>query len=302
MVQSSAGMVTALSAEKPVAASASAPTLPQEVRPLVQSKPGDAPPPRAEQAPKQAREQFVLLKAPAPAAPEAEQFTVEIANTGQVVEVKLDGPAGEPDEESYRALRHALRCQRTGAENPIDPRLLELLHQISVTAHERIQVVSAFRAPVHPGDLNYHVRGMAADIRVPGLSTAELRDLAKSLGATGVGYYPTVQFVHVDVREMPYFWTDTSGHNDNRQDEVPSTPGASASSTTSPMVLPTAASLTAGSAASAAASLGLLQPPSPPPPPAASSLLPTLPSALTHPAAASEKTTTGSFAPASHAH
>jgi hypothetical protein len=67
--------------------------------------------------------------------------------------------------------------------------------------------------------MNYHTRGMAADIRVPGLSTAELRDLARSLGATGVGYYPTVQFVHVDVRPVPYFWTDTSGHTERGHGE-----------------------------------------------------------------------------------
>jgi hypothetical protein len=56
---------------------------------------------------------------------------------------------------------------------------------------------------------------MAVDIRVPGLTTEEVRDLARRLGATGVGYYPTVQFVHVDVRPVPYFWTDSSGHNES---------------------------------------------------------------------------------------
>jgi uncharacterized protein YcbK (DUF882 family) len=149
------------------------------------------------------------------AVPEKEHFTVEISNTGKVIEVHLGGPAGEPDEESYRALRHELRCQRSGAENPVDPRLIEILHQISLSTGQRIQVVSAFRSPGKVGDFNYHVRGMAADIRVPGVSTEDLRDLAKSLGATGVGYYPTVQFVHVDVRGTPYFWTDTSGHGDH---------------------------------------------------------------------------------------
>jgi uncharacterized protein YcbK (DUF882 family) len=149
------------------------------------------------------------------AVPEKEHFTVEISNTGKFVEVHLGGPAGEPDQESYRALRHELRCQRSGAESPIDPRLIEILHQISLSTGQRIQVVSAFRGPGRPGDFNYHTRGMAADIRVPGVDTADLRDLAKSLGATGVGYYPTVQFVHVDVRGTPYFWTDTSGHGDH---------------------------------------------------------------------------------------
>ena len=153
------------------------------------------------------------------AVPEREHFTVEISNTGKVVEVHLGGPAGEPDEESYRALRHELRCQRSGAESPIDPRLIEILHQISLSTGQRIQVVSAFRGQVRSGDFNYHTRGMAADIRVPGVETADLRDLARSLGATGVGYYPTVQFVHVDVRGTPYFWTDTSGHGDHNHSE-----------------------------------------------------------------------------------
>jgi uncharacterized protein YcbK (DUF882 family) len=153
------------------------------------------------------------------AVPEREHFTVEISNTGRMVEVRLGGPAGEPDEESYRALRHELRCQRSGAESPIDPRLIEILHQISLSTGQRIQVVSAFRGQTRSGDFNYHTRGMATDIRVPGVETADLRDLAKSLGATGVGYYPTVQFVHVDVRGTPYFWTDTSGHGDHNHSE-----------------------------------------------------------------------------------
>jgi uncharacterized protein YcbK (DUF882 family) len=153
------------------------------------------------------------------AVPEGEHFTVEISNTGKVIEVYLKGPAGEPDEASYRALRHELRCQRSGAESPIDPRMVEILHQISLSTGQRIQVVSAFRGPTKPGDFNYHTRGMAADIRVPGVETADLRDLARSLGATGVGYYPTVQFVHVDVRSVPYFWTDSSGHGDHSRDE-----------------------------------------------------------------------------------
>jgi uncharacterized protein YcbK (DUF882 family) len=39
----------------------------------------------------------------------------------------------------------------------------------------------------------------AIDIRVPGVSTRLLDQAALSLHAGGVGYYPTSQFVHVDV-------------------------------------------------------------------------------------------------------
>jgi uncharacterized protein YcbK (DUF882 family) len=39
----------------------------------------------------------------------------------------------------------------------------------------------------------------AIDIRVPGISTERLRDVALSLHEGGVGFYPHSQFVHVDV-------------------------------------------------------------------------------------------------------
>ena len=44
-----------------------------------------------------------------------------------------------------------------------------------------------------------HMLAKAIDIRVPGVSTARLRNAALSLGEGGVGYYPTSRFVHVDV-------------------------------------------------------------------------------------------------------
>ncbi|MGH9726921.1 MAG: YcbK family protein, partial [Candidatus Acidiferrales bacterium] len=44
-----------------------------------------------------------------------------------------------------------------------------------------------------------HMEGHAIDIRVPGVSTAHLRNAALSLHEGGVGYYPVSHFVHVDV-------------------------------------------------------------------------------------------------------
>jgi uncharacterized protein YcbK (DUF882 family) len=42
-----------------------------------------------------------------------------------------------------------------------------------------------------------HMEGRAIDVRLPGVSLADLRDAAVSLKAGGVGYYPS-QFVHLD--------------------------------------------------------------------------------------------------------
>jgi len=44
-----------------------------------------------------------------------------------------------------------------------------------------------------------HMEGHAIDLRVPGVSTVQIRNAALSLRAGGVGYYPVSQFVHVDV-------------------------------------------------------------------------------------------------------
>jgi uncharacterized protein YcbK (DUF882 family) len=43
------------------------------------------------------------------------------------------------------------------------------------------------------------MQAMAIDIRVPGVSTSELRDAALALHRGGVGYYSDSKFVHVDV-------------------------------------------------------------------------------------------------------
>lgn len=43
------------------------------------------------------------------------------------------------------------------------------------------------------------MQAMAIDIRVPGVSTTQLRDAALRLHEGGVGYYAREQFVHVDV-------------------------------------------------------------------------------------------------------
>jgi|tagenome__1003787_1003787.scaffolds.fasta_scaffold20529492_2 uncharacterized protein YcbK (DUF882 family) len=137
-------------------------------------------------------------------------FSMVSVNTGETIEVFFDRATGEPDIPSYRALRRFMRCQRTTAETPIDPRLIELLYTISQRTGQRIELVSGFRAPMYStATLSYHTRGMAADIRIPGMTPLMVRDLAMSLGVKGIGYYPVSRFVHVDVRDDKAYWIDT---------------------------------------------------------------------------------------------
>jgi uncharacterized protein YcbK (DUF882 family) len=144
------------------------------------------------------------------------RFNVELVNTGETMEIAVNLATGELEAETYRRLRHLMRCQRTGAETPIDPRLLDLLYRISQRTHQTIQIVSGFRAPMFSmATLSYHTRGMAADIRIPGMTPLMVRDLAESMGVGGLGYYPVSGFVHVDVRDDHARWID---YGRNRQD------------------------------------------------------------------------------------
>lgn len=136
------------------------------------------------------------------------RFTIEAANFGEQIEVAVDLASGEVDEASYRAFRHLMRCRRTGGEVPIDPRLIELLWSLSQRTGQPIVLISGYRAPGYAAPASYHTRGMAADIRIPGLTPLMVRDLARAMGVRGIGYYPRSQFVHVDLRDEPYFWTD----------------------------------------------------------------------------------------------
>ena len=114
--------------------------------------------------------------------------------------------------EAVEQLEHFLRDHRTGAIHHVDPRLFDLLSDLTNTVGQpeaEIDVVCGYRTPWSNRYLRRHSRrvakhslhmeAMAIDIRVPGTTTRELRDAALSLGRGGVGYYPRKKFVHVDV-------------------------------------------------------------------------------------------------------
>ncbi len=143
-------------------------------------------------------------------------FTIQSANTGEELEVKVNLATGEIEAEGYKRLRHLMRCQRTTAETPIDPRLIDLLYRISQRTGQKIILVSGFRAPMFSlATLSYHTRGMAADIRIPGMTPLMVRDLAMSMGVRGIGYYPVSGFVHVDVRDQFTTWIDYGRDRDD---------------------------------------------------------------------------------------
>ncbi|MCC7488466.1 MAG: DUF882 domain-containing protein, partial [Gammaproteobacteria bacterium] len=107
-------------------------------------------------------------------------------------------------------INHLLRDFRSGAVHPIDPRLLDVLHDVQAMSGSsgRYEIISAFRSPATNEMLRHkssgvaqkslHLQGQAVDVRLEGLATGTLRRAALSLGRGGVGYYPDSDFVHLD--------------------------------------------------------------------------------------------------------
>ncbi|HMD83890.1 MAG TPA: DUF882 domain-containing protein [Terriglobia bacterium] len=111
-------------------------------------------------------------------------------------------------------LDYFLRDHRTGDVRHFDPRLFDLLHDLTESLHDlggEINVICGYRTPwsneflrtrsAHTGVARHslHMQAEAIDIRLPGIPTSELRDAALRLGRGGVGYYSASNFVHVDV-------------------------------------------------------------------------------------------------------
>ena len=114
--------------------------------------------------------------------------------------------------EALSRLDHYLRDHRTGDVHPVDPRLFDLLSDLTIAVGHpggEIDVVCGYRTPWSNEFLRHHTTGvaehslhmqaMAIDIRMPGVETSKLRSAALALKRGGVGYYPASDFVHVDV-------------------------------------------------------------------------------------------------------
>ncbi len=116
------------------------------------------------------------------------------------------------DHESLAQLNRYLRDHRTGEIHEYDPRVFDLLHDLTTALGNpnlEIDVVCGYRTPWSNEFLRTHGHGVARhslhmqakaiDIRVPGVPIAKLRDAALALHRGGVGYYAASDFVHVDV-------------------------------------------------------------------------------------------------------
>jgi uncharacterized protein YcbK (DUF882 family) len=107
-------------------------------------------------------------------------------------------------------INQLLRDFRTGDVHAIDTGVLDILADLRVLADrdEPYEVISGYRSPQTNAALrrhshgvaehSLHLQGRAIDVRLPGFPTQRLRGLALEMSCGGVGFYPQLDFVHLD--------------------------------------------------------------------------------------------------------
>ncbi len=100
-------------------------------------------------------------------------------------------------------LLREFACKDGSCQVVLHRELLERLQALRDALGRPVIINSGYRNPAHNtavggSPTSYHLRGMAADIRVAGMSPQALAMAAREAGFRGVIAYAT--FVHVDVR------------------------------------------------------------------------------------------------------
>ncbi|MBE7220687.1 MAG: DUF882 domain-containing protein, partial [Caulobacteraceae bacterium] len=131
-------------------------------------------------------------------------------HTGETIDAtfRVDG---HYDPNVLRQLNHFLRDWRNDDEISMDPRLFDAIWEAYRTAGatDRIQIYSAYRSPETNAMLrrrskavaehSQHMLGKAMDTTMPGFPMSRIREAAMKLQNGGVGWYPSANFVHIDV-------------------------------------------------------------------------------------------------------
>ncbi len=119
--------------------------------------------------------------------------------------------------ENLLKLDHFLRDHRANISTVMDPKLYDQMWQIQKLAKndDVFEVVSGFRSKATNDQLrrsssnvakkSFHMLGRAIDIRLRGCDCANLKDIALSLEAGGVGFYPASDFIHIDTGPVRYW-------------------------------------------------------------------------------------------------
>jgi uncharacterized protein YcbK (DUF882 family) len=112
--------------------------------------------------------------------------------------------------ESMHEISQVMRDRHDGSMKKIDQKLLDQIYalQLKLQPKQPIHILCGYRSPATNAQLrrnrrgvakdSLHMRGQAADIRMPDRDFNQLHRAALSLEAGGVGRYRRSRFIHLD--------------------------------------------------------------------------------------------------------
>jgi hypothetical protein len=117
--------------------------------------------------------------------------------------------------ENFKIGEFACKCSRC-TEVLVDEALVEWLQKLRDYFGVPVNVNSGYRCELHNKAVggaatSHHLRGMAADIRVKGISPEEVAKYAESIGIQRIGLYDN--FVHIGSDTRKRFWLGHAGTN-----------------------------------------------------------------------------------------
>lgn len=138
---------------------------------------------------------------------------IYVLNTRERAQVRLYDNAGRLRTQALDEINRLLRDQRADLARPIHPRTVAMLYIVGQYYDAEVEVVSGYRlGGVNASETSRHASGEACDFRIDGVGVRTLaRFLESEFANVGVGYYPTSGFVHLDNRQVTYYWVDYSG-------------------------------------------------------------------------------------------
>lgn len=137
-------------------------------------------------------------------------ISVYSPNTGEMIRMVYWTPTEDYIEESISEISHVMRDRHNGSVKRIDKRLLDQIYalQLKLEPKQPIHILCGYRSPSTNANMrrhrrgvakdSLHMRGQAADIRMPDRDFSQLHRAALSLQAGGVGRYRRSRFIHLD--------------------------------------------------------------------------------------------------------
>ncbi len=112
--------------------------------------------------------------------------------------------------DSLQRIDYLMRDYRTDDVMPMDLKLLDTLYELQqgLAVRQPLYIISAYRCEKTNRQLrkrsrnvaqhSFHLKGRAVDVRLPGVSSRQLKRAAMRLKRGGVGHYSRSGFVHLD--------------------------------------------------------------------------------------------------------